>query len=348
MVIAFAKTPNELLYCSNTLAAILQALTNPVCATYPSSNLPLSAEDRSLLDPLVQTRKTLVYADIAESMYLIEENELGAIQDLRTLYRQVIETVIPAHHARLIERVGDGFLIDALNAPSAAALAKDLHRCAEQHSAANQTGRTFSFRIGLHTANVFADDSAIYGSGVNLVARIAANALPGETHLSAQTASELIDGVDAVVQDLGEHYFKHIQTPLRIFKAFPISPQWDISATTRQQKFNSRDATATLQPVLAVLPFSQYTDNRADPLPAAIGLMLADQLIQNMSRSPAVKVISRHSSQQLLQRSINGDLIAQQLGADFLVSGSFIYDGTRLLVNYELRAFPGNRIVIAN
>jgi adenylate cyclase len=345
---AHSFEPDELLYCSEALASIFGCLRNTPASNYSNLCVWFTEKDRSLLDPLIKVRKTLLYADIAESMYLISGDEMAAVQELRALYMQIIEEVIPANSAKLIERVGDGFLIQTSDAASAAKLADQLHQCAQQHSQANTAQRVFAFRIGLHSSDVFSDEKAVYGIGVNLVSRIAANALPGETRMTIDTASELVDGVDAMLYDLGDQYFKHIDEPLRIYKATVVQPrQALIESIERQMIFASKDASAVLQPVLAILPFSNYNDKDTGGLQGAIGLMLADQLINNMSRSPSLKVVSRHSSQQMHQRSVNNDEFAKQLGAQFLVSGHFISDGDKLLINYELRAYPGDRIVLA-
>jgi adenylate cyclase len=348
MLKLYAKKPDELLYCSKAIARIVGPLLAHSQIDRPVKHKSQTRKFLTLLDsPLIQVKSTLVYADLAESMYLYVQAEKAAIEDLRAVYKEIAEHVAPKIGARLIERVGDGFLFETHNAVTGARLAEAIHACASRHTTNNKDGRVFAFRIGLHTSETFADDTSVFGLGVNLVSRISAGAKPGQTHMSVDTASDLVDGIDVRMTDLGEHYFKHLPEPVRIFKCQATTPHIELSVAQRHTAFASRDALDDLKLAIAIVPFENYNLQDGNGVNAAVGLILADQLINNLSRSTTLRVISRHSSSLLRSRSADVDTFAKQMKVQYLVSGSFVSDGESLIVNYELRSVPNSNIVLS-
>jgi predicted ATPase len=70
-------------------------------------------------------------------------------------------------------------------------------------------------RVGLHTGTAFLTEEGYVGADVHRAARIAAAGDGGQVVVSASTAA-LVDGTDLV--DLGEHRFKDLAAPERIYQ----------------------------------------------------------------------------------------------------------------------------------
>ncbi|MDZ7812914.1 MAG: hypothetical protein U5L74_07290 [Ideonella sp.] len=64
----------------------------------------------------------------------------------------------------------------------------------------------------------FAAQQAFLGHGVNVVARIAAVAGPGETLLSAFVLAHLNAAWRGQMEDLGTYYLRHFDEPQQLFK----------------------------------------------------------------------------------------------------------------------------------
>ena len=69
-------------------------------------------------------------------------------------------------------------------------------------------------RMGLHTGTPLAGDEGYVGVDVHRAARIAAAAHGGQVVVSSSTASL----VDAELRDLGEHRFKDLAAPERVYQ----------------------------------------------------------------------------------------------------------------------------------
>lgn len=191
----------------------------------------------------------------------------------------------------------------------AAALA--LHAIAAQINRPLPPDRQMHLRAGINATHVFTDANDIYGAGVNLAARLATLAGPGETVVSATARDGLSDGLDATLEDLGECYLKHIDQPVRAYRAGAGGAAPVVVA--------QREYMAPLQPTVAVIPFTSHS--RA-PEHFAIGELIADGVIGQLSRTVELKVISRLSTTVFRNREADMPQLETHLVANCVLSGS--------------------------
>src|SRR6266404_880680 len=127
----------------------------------------------------------------------------------------------------------------------------------------------------------WSDGIDIYGTGVNLAARLATLAGPGETIASASARDELTHGVDASCEDLGLCILKHFDQPVRAYRVGPANPHPSLTGR--------RNYGTAMQPTIAVIPFSSRNDS---PALFDVGNLIADSVIWRLSKSTDLKVIS--------------------------------------------------------
>src|SRR4030095_4997691 len=81
---------------------------------------------------LYYTARTVVFADIVESVRLMQRDELTAAGRMRSLLLEAPKEIVPANQGHLLQRRGDGLMLDFSHPRDAAACARALHqRCAE-------------------------------------------------------------------------------------------------------------------------------------------------------------------------------------------------------------------------
>ena len=257
--------------------------------------------------------RTMLFADVVESVRLIEQDEAGAIRRIRQLFVDIAHNIVPRHGGRLIERTGDGLLMELPSPVAAAQCARRIHEAAREHNLGLGADRHVNMRIGIHRADVFSDDKSLFGHGINLAARVTALAAAGETLVSATVASELTSGLDGDIQDLGDCYLKHVAAPVRLYRLGGHGPR-------EPSPSDKPPSPEDLRPTIAVIPFSGYSDV---PESLGIGDILADQVIGALSKSSSVNVISRLSTHVFRDRRASVAQIAESLSANFVVSGRF-------------------------
>lgn len=190
-------------------------------------------------------------------------------------------------------------------------------------------------RIGFECAEVIVDHDDIHGRGVNLASRLTQLAGPGEVVVSAAVRDRLIPTLDAEVEDLGLCYVKHRKEPVRAFRLGPPGSRPQLAAGV---------PAADLYPTLAVLPFRGISAKREHRL---IGQVLADEVIEALSRAAGLNVISRLSTAPFRDREVDLAAICARLAADYVVSGRYRVEDGRVLLDAELAEASSERIVWA-
>ena len=141
--------------------------------------------------------RTLLFVDVVESVRLMEENETDAVRRWRQLIGVVEKDILPLHHGRLVKSQGDGLLLEFSAVPSAVKTAFAVQRACTSINTGVPSGQHILLRAGAHVGHRIADDRDIYGSGVNLAARLTTLAGPGEIVVSADIRDQLAPVLDA-------------------------------------------------------------------------------------------------------------------------------------------------------
>ena len=295
------------------------------------SDVPLSGNPPALA--LHYATRTVVFADVVESVRLMQRDEFNAAERIRALLLEAANEIVPRNRGHLLQRLGDGLMLEFAHPRDAAECAFVLHRrCAEVSANLSPDDRVL-LRIGIHTADILTDDVAIYGHGVNIAARLAAVAGPGETVLSAAARDELTAGLDGEIEDLGRCHLKNIEAPLRAYRLGPHNAQPP-----------AMESQIKLRPTLAVIPFAFRGGGREF---LAVGEMIADEVIAAMSQAPELRVVSRLSTTAFRGRKLHLDAVRTYLGATYVLSGGYSVIGDALSVNVELADTRNNEVMWA-
>lgn len=289
--------------------------------------------------PLMQNKVVLVM-DLVESVRLMASNEASVVHQWRGFLQHAREEVLPRHGGRLVKSLGDGILVEFDEPSQAVKATLRLHRYFDDANRGRDDDSKFWLRAGLNATHLYIDDHDVFGHGVNLAARVAGLAGPGETVITANVHDALVDGVDGDMEDMGECYLKHWPEPVRTWM---LSPPSGIGGLLKQPAPAARpeDFRATI----AVLPFVSRSNA---PEHFVIGDLLADGVIVLLSRSQHLRVISRLSTAVLRGRDDVNQTASQQLDAHFVLSGSYVSLGDRVLVTAQLSDTRHNEVIWAD
>jgi adenylate cyclase len=291
--------------------------------------------------------RLVMVVDLMESVRLIQQFEKTTIERWIQFAEYAQQTLLPNYNARCVKSLGDGMLLELRAIPNCAQLAIDLHAYFAALNSKLPSEEQMWLRIGCHWCEVFQGKQDIYGAGVNLTARIAGYAGPGETMVSVEVCDELIDGIDAQLTDMGECYLKHIEQPVRIYKlnGVPATASENSFIQTIGQTNTSLtppNANDSITPKIAVIPFEQR-DKGDENL--AIGDLIADGVIAMLSRTPQLHVVSRLSATRLRNRALSTTEKAHHLQANYLLSGSYYAVDGKIMVQAELVQVKDERII---
>ena len=288
------------------------------------------------------TDKVVLVLDLVESVRLMNRDEPGTVTRWHDFVQQAQTRAIPAHHGRLVKSLGDGLMVEFANASDSVHAAFALHKTVQSVNVGLPTALQLHLRAGINSTHVYTDHLDIYGAGVNLAARIAALAGPGETVVSANTRDSLADGLDVEIDDLGDCYLKHLDLPVRAYRVTPVGRVPGFTGVASVRELALPVVQVPLQPAIAVIPFSS---RRAEPELFAMGELIADAVIHQLGKSGALRVVSRLSTTHLRGRDSAVADAQSHLGADYVLSGSYLVQDARMVVSSELAEAATGRVV---
>lgn len=259
---------------------------------------------------LTRQRRTIVVIDLVESVRLMQRDEVGFISRWLAFVAHVRDGLLPRWQGRLVKSLGDGLLLEFERVDAAVRVALALQPALDAIAPAAQTAR-LCLRTGVHLADVVVTELDVFGSGVNLAARLASLAGPGEVVASADVRDSITDGLDARVTDLGDCFLKHVDGSVRAYRLAPLGAP---SAAPPAPPPDS----APLGITVAVVPFAADGGSGW-----AFGDALADSINARLSRSPGLRVISRLSTAAVRHADDVVDACRAQLRAAFVLSGHY-------------------------
>lgn len=306
---------------------------------------------------LVQQDTVVLLVDLVESVRLMQAHEASAVRRWTDFVQLATGQILPRYRGGLVKSLGDGLMARFESVPDAVNAAADMHRTIAVQNTGRPDDQHFQLRAGINASTAWSDGIDIYGTGINLAARLATLAGPGETiaseaaheQLAAALASlakpgetigsaaardELTHGVDALCEDLGNCILKHFDKPVRAYRVGPASPHPSLAAR--------RDYGTPMEPAIAVIPFDARKDANEH---LDIGNLIADSVIWRLSKSANLKVISRLSTNTFRGRISDVAEISAYLGATYILSGSYVVHADRIMVTTELSAARTNQVV---
>jgi TolB-like protein/CRP-like cAMP-binding protein len=316
----------------------VSALEKLIADFRPEENSALAAPEEEARDFTVRgsrrQRRAVLVADVLDSASLRERDEERSLEQRRAFFAHATSEVIPTHAGRSLSKVlGDGFLAEFADAVQAARCAFELHQGLARLNAA-AAAPPLGMRVGIHVAEVIVETFNVLGDGVNVAARLAELANPGETVVSAAVRDQLASGVDASVEDLGEQRLRNRERAVRAFRLWPPAHQPALAPSAAARVHG--------RPSVAVIPFQLRSD---DPRFAFIGDSLADETIACLSRVADLFVVSRLSSMAFRRAPLGLRGIGEMLGVQYVLSGSIQTAHPRALFVAELADARDGRIL---
>lgn len=159
--------------------------------------------------------RTILFTDVESSTALTQRlGDAGAREVLRA-HERIVRDALQAHGALDVKALGDGFMASFSSATRALECAIAIQKaCAEHNQTADEPMRV---RIGLNAGEPIAEEKELFGTAVNLAARIAAAAAGGEI-LASDVVRQLVAGKRFLFSDRGEVALRGFDDPVRLYE----------------------------------------------------------------------------------------------------------------------------------
>jgi class 3 adenylate cyclase len=166
-----------------------------------------------------QTRGFL-FADIRGFTEYVEHYGAEAASDLLARYRTIVRTTIAEQAAAEIRTEGDSFYVVLPSASSAVICGLAILRAVDADNKAHPD-QPIRVGIGVHAGEAIETDQGLVGTAVNIAARIAALARPGEVLVSETVRTLTRSVLLGSYVPRGRHRLKGVAEPQEVFAAMP-------------------------------------------------------------------------------------------------------------------------------
>jgi adenylate cyclase len=269
-------------------------------------------------------------------------DEVGTLNALKAIRRELADPAIAAHHGRIVKTTGDGILIEFPSVVDAVACAVAIQEGTVARNADVSEDRRIVFRIGINIGDIIIDEADIHGDGVNVAARLEALALPGGICLSGAAHDQVQGKIDAAFEDLGEQSLKNIARPVRVYRVVKGTA---IASTPAQPSAERLFLPLPDKPSIAVLPFQNMS---GDPEQEYFADGMVEEIITALSRFQNLFIIARNSTFTYKGKSVDVKHVGRELGVRYVLEGSVRKSGTRVRITGQLAEAAGGKHIWAD
>ncbi len=260
----------------------------------------------------------------------MEADERATVATLDA-YRAVFHEHVAGHGGRIVDTAGDSVLAVFPSAIGAVEAAIAIQQDLAGRNEPLPEDRRMRFRVGVNLGDVIEkDDGSIYGSGVNVAARLEGLGEPGGVTISEDIFRQVEGKIDRGFQDIGEHEVKNIARPVRAYRIkLDTAHQGGIDAAPS----GAVDPKGPDRPSIAVLPFANMS---GDPDQEYFSDGITEDIITGLSRNRTFFVISRSTTFALKGSAVNVAQVAKDLAVRYVLEGSVRKAGNRVRITAQL------------
>jgi adenylate cyclase len=275
-------------------------------------------------EPFQRRLAAILIADVAGYSRLMGEDEEGTLAALTAHRTELFEPCIAAHRGRVVKTTGDGVLVEFASVVDAMRCAVSFQEGMRRRNAGTTEDKRIEFRVGVNLGDVIVQHDDVYGDGVNVAARLQAEAKPGGICISHDAYRQVQGKIDLTFEDLGELTLKNIVERVRAF-TWPAENLAFSNTAVPRPVFE--------KPSIAVLPFDNMSN---DPEQSYFADGIAEDVITDLSKVSGLTVIARNSSFGYRGQSPDIRQVSRELGVRYVLEGSVRKGGQRLRINAQL------------
>jgi class 3 adenylate cyclase len=159
--------------------------------------------------------RTILFTDVEGSTALTDRLGDAAARNLLREHERMVREALKAHGGSEVKMMGDGFMASFSSATKALECSIAMQRAFEQHNESAE--EPILVRVGLNAGEPIAEDEDLFGTAVNLAARVAAKAEGGQI-LTSDTVRGLVAGKKFLFSDRGETAMRGFEDPVKLYE----------------------------------------------------------------------------------------------------------------------------------
>ena len=298
----------------------------------------------------------ILAADVVGYSRLMEQDEAGTFERLRTHRKELFEPEIAKHQGRIFKLMGDGLLAEFGSVVDAVACAVALQRAMAERNAGLAKECRIDIRIGINLGDVIVEGDDRHGDGVNIAARLQQLAEPGGIAVSRTVVDHVKHKLALAFESLGEQRLKNISEPVGAYRVADRASAGARHIIMRLGRRRARLAAAAMLLLVAsvgaafwyvharlehpthrlsivVLPFTNLSN---DPEQGYFADAITNDLTTDLSRIDDSFVIAPNTARAYKGRNLSAKQIGRELNVRYILDGSLRRTENQVRINAQL------------
>ena len=288
---------------------------------------------------------TILAADCVDFSRHMESREEETLENLNAC-RKIIDAFIDEYGGRIFHTAGDSVIAEFDSPVECVNSAIKFQEALKNRNMEIESEPKLVWRVGIHVDDIIVEGSNVYGTGVNVAARLESKCEPGKILVSRVVREQVSKRISFSIISDGIRELKNISDE---FEVFSVSFEGENAKSSERAQIidtkDQQDSTLIKKPIIAVLPFlNSSKSNDSEFLVDGI----VEDLITEFSMISEFDVISRQTSSNYSFKDSDPLGFAKEFNIDFLVGGSIRSSGKRIRINTELTNANDGSVIWSN
>ncbi len=284
---------------------------------------------------------TILAADCASFSSFMDRNEELTLEYLK-FCRSIIDPIIKKFSGRIFYTAGDSVIAEFSSPVNSVNAAIEFQKLIMERNISIKNDFKLVWRVGIHLDDVIIEGDNIFGTGVNIAARLEAACTPGQILISSSVKEQVINKIEVIIENAGTKSLKNISDS---YQTFGIALSGDRVLKTDAEEYSKEIKRKNYKPKLAVMPFSNINnDDEGSYLVDGI----VEDLITEFSMIRELEIVSRQSCFDFKSSGIDLIEFSKKFGLDYIVSGNIRSSGKRVRISVELSEAINSKIIWNN
>ena len=287
-------------------------------------------------------RLTVIAAlDMVGYSELIQRDELGAIREVRAIYRNLVRPTLARYGAHVIKTMGDGGLLEFPSVLDAVEWTMAFQNGMAARNAARDRPPV-EVRAAIVLADVILSEDDRFGAAIGFAMRLQTAAPPGGIAITHSVRWQLLGEPAAAFKPAGFLTLRSVPYPVDAWFWMPEGRTMPARVPTPSQMLTPGTLAVPglgpaeqpdLRPLTVVLPFDDLSP-RGDQEAFADGVV--EEMTATLSRVRDIRVIARNSAFAYKGRPTDVRSLGRDLGVRYVIEGSVRQAGKVLRVTAQL------------
>ena len=299
---------------------------------------------------------TILATDCVDFSKYMELDEVSTLSGLNAC-RVIIDSNIEDFGGRIFHTAGDSVIAEFDSPVECVNASVRFQKALMERNKETSVELKLLWRVGIHVDDIIIEGDNVYGSGVNVAARLESHCKPGQILVSRVVREQVAKRVSFSIDASGTRNLKNIATDFEVFSVMFANlnnansqPQREIPREVNEALSGNETAEigsliANKKLKLAILPFKNLSKNEESHF---LSDGVVEDLITEFSMMREFEILSRATISDFKVGVDDAIKFSVGYAVDFLINGSIRSSGNRIRLSIELMDAQSGNVVWSN